>query len=86
MADDGYGVSYSIVGEDILNFHISCKRSCPDTVSSMKVVGMFFCLFVFSEILIFLYHIKFSFLSYMIVYVGAPAAYVQQHKQSLTRL
>ncbi|XP_049419022.1 carnitine O-palmitoyltransferase 1, liver isoform-like isoform X1 [Epinephelus fuscoguttatus] len=31
VADDGYGVSYSIVGEDILNFHISCKRSCPDT-------------------------------------------------------
>uniref|UniRef100_A0A667XSP8 Carnitine palmitoyltransferase 1C n=1 Tax=Myripristis murdjan TaxID=586833 RepID=A0A667XSP8_9TELE len=31
VADDGYGVSYSIVGENMINFHISCKHSCPDT-------------------------------------------------------
>uniref|UniRef100_A0A672JUI8 Carnitine O-palmitoyltransferase 1, liver isoform-like n=1 Tax=Salarias fasciatus TaxID=181472 RepID=A0A672JUI8_SALFA len=31
VADDGYGVSYYIVGENIINFHISCKHSCPDT-------------------------------------------------------
>lgn len=32
MADDGYGVSYIIVGENLITFHISCKFSCPDTV------------------------------------------------------
>uniref|UniRef100_A0A8C5N893 Carnitine O-palmitoyltransferase 1, liver isoform-like n=1 Tax=Gouania willdenowi TaxID=441366 RepID=A0A8C5N893_GOUWI len=31
VADDGYGVSYSIVGENMINFHISCKHSCPET-------------------------------------------------------
>ncbi|XP_034050349.1 carnitine O-palmitoyltransferase 1, liver isoform-like isoform X2 [Thalassophryne amazonica] len=31
VADDGYGVSYSVVGENMFNFHISCKHSCPDT-------------------------------------------------------
>ncbi|KAJ0015908.1 hypothetical protein NQD34_014198 [Periophthalmus magnuspinnatus] len=31
VADDGYGVSYSLVGENIINFHISCKHSCPQT-------------------------------------------------------
>lgn len=33
MADDGYGVSYIILGEDLINFHISSKRSSPETVS-----------------------------------------------------
>lgn len=32
VADDGYGVSYIIAGEDLLFFHISNKRSCPTTV------------------------------------------------------
>lgn len=31
VADDGYGVSYIIWGENMITFHISCKRSCPDT-------------------------------------------------------
>ncbi|XP_058249253.1 carnitine O-palmitoyltransferase 1, liver isoform isoform X1 [Hemibagrus wyckioides] len=31
VADDGYGVSYSIIGEKIISFHISSKRSCPQT-------------------------------------------------------
>ncbi|KAG7227812.1 hypothetical protein INR49_013606 [Caranx melampygus] len=31
VADDGYGVSYCIVGDNLINFHISCKHSCPDT-------------------------------------------------------
>ncbi|CAG9781833.1 unnamed protein product [Diatraea saccharalis] len=34
VADDGYGVSYIIVGEDKLFFHVSSKRSCPITSSS----------------------------------------------------
>lgn len=34
VADDGYGVSYIIVGENLINFHISSKRSSPETVSS----------------------------------------------------
>ncbi|XP_029978477.1 carnitine O-palmitoyltransferase 1, liver isoform-like isoform X2 [Sphaeramia orbicularis] len=31
VADDGYGVSYCIVGDNMINFHISCKHSCPQT-------------------------------------------------------
>ncbi|XP_038639586.1 carnitine O-palmitoyltransferase 1, liver isoform-like isoform X2 [Scyliorhinus canicula] len=31
VADDGYGVSYIIVGEDLINFHVSCKVSSPLT-------------------------------------------------------
>ncbi|XP_070190742.1 carnitine O-palmitoyltransferase 1, liver isoform-like isoform X2 [Littorina saxatilis] len=31
VADDGYGVSYIIAGEDTIFFHISCKNSCPTT-------------------------------------------------------
>jgi len=33
VADDGYGVSYIVAGEDILFFHISSKKSSPETVS-----------------------------------------------------
>ncbi|KAI0209134.1 Carnitine O-palmitoyltransferase 1, liver [Lamellibrachia satsuma] len=33
VADDGYGVSYIIAGEDILFFHISSKKSCSTTDS-----------------------------------------------------
>ncbi|XP_048771840.2 carnitine O-palmitoyltransferase 1, liver isoform-like isoform X2 [Ostrea edulis] len=38
VADDGYGVSYIIAGEDCVFFHISCKNSCP-TTSSKKMVN-----------------------------------------------
>uniref|UniRef100_A0A6P7GLT9 carnitine O-palmitoyltransferase n=1 Tax=Diabrotica virgifera virgifera TaxID=50390 RepID=A0A6P7GLT9_DIAVI len=31
VADDGYGVSYIIAGEDLLFFHVSNKESCPTT-------------------------------------------------------
>ncbi|XP_060521132.1 carnitine O-palmitoyltransferase 1, liver isoform isoform X2 [Cylas formicarius] len=31
VADDGYGVSYIIAGENLLFFHISNKKSCPTT-------------------------------------------------------
>uniref|UniRef100_A0A672L6U2 Carnitine O-palmitoyltransferase 1, liver isoform-like n=1 Tax=Sinocyclocheilus grahami TaxID=75366 RepID=A0A672L6U2_SINGR len=34
VADDGYGVSYIIIGENMINLHISCKHSCPQTVST----------------------------------------------------
>ncbi|XP_073800684.1 carnitine O-palmitoyltransferase 1, liver isoform isoform X2 [Danio rerio] len=33
VADDGYGVSYIIMGEDMINFHVSCKHSCKETDS-----------------------------------------------------
>lgn len=33
VADDGYGVSYMIAGEDNFFFHISSKKSCPSTSS-----------------------------------------------------
>ncbi|CAN9505858.1 unnamed protein product [Ophioblennius macclurei] len=33
VADDGYGVSYIIVGEDMINFHVSSKHSCEETDS-----------------------------------------------------
>ncbi|XP_059584185.1 carnitine O-palmitoyltransferase 1, brain isoform isoform X2 [Alligator mississippiensis] len=29
--DNGYGVSYIIIGEDLLTFHVSCKISSPQT-------------------------------------------------------
>ncbi|XP_038237958.1 carnitine O-palmitoyltransferase 1, brain isoform isoform X2 [Dermochelys coriacea] len=29
--DNGYGVSYIIIGEDLITFHISCKFSSPET-------------------------------------------------------
>ncbi|XP_063798481.1 carnitine O-palmitoyltransferase 1, liver isoform-like isoform X2 [Pseudophryne corroboree] len=31
VADDGYGVSYIIVGENLINFHVSCKFSGHET-------------------------------------------------------
>uniref|UniRef100_A0A146KJV7 carnitine O-palmitoyltransferase n=1 Tax=Lygus hesperus TaxID=30085 RepID=A0A146KJV7_LYGHE len=34
VADDGYGVSYIIAGEDIIFFHVSSKKSCPETDSN----------------------------------------------------
>lgn len=34
MADDGYGVSYIVAGEDAIFFHISSKRSSPETDSA----------------------------------------------------
>ncbi|XP_041053357.1 carnitine O-palmitoyltransferase 1, liver isoform-like isoform X1 [Carcharodon carcharias] len=33
VADDGYGVSYIMVGENLINMHISCKFSSPETDS-----------------------------------------------------
>lgn len=33
MADDGYGVSYMIAGENTMFFHISSKFSSSETVS-----------------------------------------------------
>ncbi|XP_064617738.1 carnitine O-palmitoyltransferase 1, liver isoform-like isoform X2 [Liolophura sinensis] len=33
VADDGYGVSYIIAGEDCIMFHVSCKNSCSTTNS-----------------------------------------------------
>lgn len=34
VADDGYGVSYIVAGEDLIFFHISSKKSSSDTDSS----------------------------------------------------
>lgn len=34
VADDGYGVSYIVAGEDLIFFHISAKKSCELTVST----------------------------------------------------
>ena len=33
MADDGYGVSYMIAGENTIFFHVSSKFSSSETVS-----------------------------------------------------
>lgn len=35
VADDGYGVSYIVAGEDLIFFHISSKKTCGSTVSSI---------------------------------------------------
>ncbi|XP_061706230.1 carnitine O-palmitoyltransferase 1, liver isoform [Cydia pomonella] len=34
VADDGYGVSYIIAGDDLVFFHVSSKKSCPKTSST----------------------------------------------------
>jgi len=34
VADDGYGVCYNIVGESMLCFHISSKKSSSNTVNN----------------------------------------------------
>jgi len=36
---DGYGVSYIIYGDDVLNIYVTSRRSCPDT-DSTKFAGM----------------------------------------------
>uniref|UniRef100_A0A8C2H836 carnitine O-palmitoyltransferase n=1 Tax=Cyprinus carpio TaxID=7962 RepID=A0A8C2H836_CYPCA len=36
VADDGYGVSYIIMGEEMINFHVSCKHSCTETVRAKQ--------------------------------------------------
>lgn len=38
VADDGYGVSYIIAGEDTIFFHVSSKKSCPITVSTNMII------------------------------------------------
>lgn len=35
VADDGYGVSYMMAGEDTIFFHISSKFSSSETVSPL---------------------------------------------------
>jgi carnitine O-palmitoyltransferase 1 len=56
VADDGYGVSYIIAGEDLLFFHVSSKRSSSKTVKSL--------LFIYYTIIIinYLYIYIFMFL------------------------
>lgn len=34
VADDGYGVSYIVAGENLIFFHVSSKKNCPLTVNS----------------------------------------------------
>lgn len=41
VADDGYGVSYVICGEENLYFHVSSKRSCPKTDSDKMMNDIF---------------------------------------------
>lgn len=38
VADDGYGVSYIVAGEDILFFHISNKHTSKQTVSFFSTI------------------------------------------------
>lgn len=46
VADDGYGVSYIIAGEDTIFFHVSSKKSSSVTVSLSEMV----CLLPVTEI------------------------------------
>lgn len=38
VADDGYGVSYDIASEDVMFFHVSSKRSSPET-DTQRFIG-----------------------------------------------
>ena len=40
VADDGYGVSYMIIGEDMVCFHVSSKRSSPETDSELFAASL----------------------------------------------
>uniref|UniRef100_A0A8C7IMP3 carnitine O-palmitoyltransferase n=1 Tax=Oncorhynchus kisutch TaxID=8019 RepID=A0A8C7IMP3_ONCKI len=48
VADDGYGVSYIILGENLINFHISSKHSSPETVSWLIHMACLQCSFQIS--------------------------------------
>lgn len=37
VADDGYGVSYIIAGENLVFFHISSKKNSPHTVCKLLI-------------------------------------------------
>ena len=37
VADDGYGVSYNIIGDNMLCFHIASKKKCDKTVSIISL-------------------------------------------------
>ncbi|DAZ96242.1 TPA: hypothetical protein N0F65_012545 [Lagenidium giganteum] len=41
VAEDGYGVSYMIAGEDLISFHISSKKSCEGTSSEKFAKDLF---------------------------------------------
>ena len=41
VAEDGYGVSYMIAGEDLIFFHISSKKSSPNTSSDKYAQDIF---------------------------------------------
>lgn len=41
VADDGYGVSYIVAGEDLIFFHISSKKTCGTTVNTTKSTKTF---------------------------------------------
>lgn len=41
VSDEGYGIAYSSPNEDILQFHISSKRSCADTDSRRMIRNVF---------------------------------------------
>lgn len=50
VANDGYGVSYIIAGENLVFFHISSKRSSPHTVCTCiyftALVGLYIFIFI----------------------------------------
>lgn len=47
VADDGYGVSYMVAGENLLFFNISAKRSCPTTDTEKCVSVCVVCVYIY---------------------------------------
>lgn len=39
VAENGYGISYIICGENLISFHVSCKKSCAET-NAEKFAGL----------------------------------------------
>ncbi|GBN00067.1 hypothetical protein AVEN_69844-1 [Araneus ventricosus] len=39
VANDGYGVSYDIASEDVMFFHVSSKRTSPET-DTARFIGL----------------------------------------------
>uniref|UniRef100_A0AAQ6A8I4 carnitine O-palmitoyltransferase n=1 Tax=Amphiprion ocellaris TaxID=80972 RepID=A0AAQ6A8I4_AMPOC len=63
VADDGYGVSYIIVGEDMINFHVSSKHSCTTVGERQPKTCESVCNFSFSShfivVLVAVLHVSF---------------------------
>jgi hypothetical protein len=58
VADDGYGVSYIIAGENLVFFHISSKLSSSKTVKYFNIINIIHQSFTFIFLIFIVYLLK----------------------------